>query len=101
MKKQLTAFLVYLLTKLGHGAEFYLTQLKLCGHKELVVPQRIEEWVRAATPLVLFWEGKSSDLSGELKRHKVYAKLIKQFPTARRLYLSIAIDTALARVRGL
>lgn len=101
MKKQLTAFLVYLLEKLGHDEEFYLKQLKQCGYKELIVPQSIEEWVRAATPLVLYWESANPDLSGELRRHRVYARLIKHFPTAKRLYLSIAIDTALARVRGL
>ena len=35
------------------------------------------------------------DGSGEYKRHQVYARLIKEFPTAQRRHLALAIEIAL------
>jgi len=41
---------------------------------------------------------KTPDVSGEFKRHQVYARLIKLYPNAPRRVLSLAIELALANL---
>ena len=41
------------------------------------------------------WE-ENSDQSGEMRRHRVYAELVKRFPQDHRK-ISLAIETALAQ----
>ncbi len=72
---------------------FALWILKVTGY-EFPKPQiRANRYVMAAA--ILCGELSNWDASGEAKRHQVYAKLIKQFPEARKKDLSLAIELAL------
>lgn len=55
--------------------------------------KRTDELVRLADTQ------SGGDASGEYKRHIVYARLIKDFPTARRCDLALAIEQAIQRIR--
>ena len=58
-------------------------------------------------PLVLKSEGLVKEIadrpgvSGEFKRHWVYAKMIKYFPNRKHVDIAFALEIALRRVRGL
>ena len=72
---------------------FALWILKVTGY-EFPKPQiRASKYVMAAA--VHCAEFSSWEASGEARRHQVYARLIKQFPEARKKDLSLAIELAL------
>lgn len=71
---------------------FALWILKITGYK---FPQpQILASKYVPTAAVFCAEYKDWDASGEAKRHQVYARLIKQFPEARKKDLALAIELA-------
>lgn len=62
----------------------------------MVVPEEMGVYVAVAGPLCAEME-KISGVSGEWKKHQVYATLIKQFPAVKKRVLSHAVEMALAR----
>ena len=72
---------------------FALWLLKITGY-QFPKPQILaSKYVPAAA--LFCAEYMHWDASGEAKRHQVYARLIKQFPEARKKDLSLAIELAL------
>lgn len=58
----------------------------------------LEPYVLAAIPGVQKFEGRGP--SGEWRRHRVYAELLKAFPKAAKVDLAMAIELAVRRERG-
>ena len=52
--------------------------------------------INACRILIVNWEDKDSALSGEAKRHQVYAKLIKIFPHAKKSRLALLIEMVIS-----
>ena len=43
-------------------------------------------------------EGRDAEANGELRRHRAYARLLKQFPDAPRRQIGLAIELAVAEL---
>lgn len=55
-----------------------------------------DKLITACKILIVNWEDKDSALSGEAKRHQVYAKLIKIFPHINRKRLALMIELVIS-----
>jgi hypothetical protein len=64
------------------------------GVKLCALPPEVWGYVARASALCFENEGSAS---GESKRHQVYARLIKEFPEAKKRRLALAIEVAMNR----
>ena len=69
--------------------------LRICGESVIAWPTLPVALVDRAAWLVEQQARESTDMdSGEVRRHRVYARLVKDFPQTPRRYLALAIEQA-------
>lgn len=73
--------------------------LRKLGYRDVPVSAPVRKMAAAALPLVLTYDA-IKDVSGEYRRHQVYARMIDAFPEADRDDLGFAIELAVQRMKG-
>ncbi len=63
-----------------------------------LIPEGVGKLVDAAKSLALPFEQDKTGMSGEAKRHQVYARLIKDFPESTRKDIALAIELAMRKI---
>lgn len=85
--------LLVLIGLLAGGTTGLAFGVRLARCRRAHVPQIRAELVSRVRELVA-GEAQDADANGELKRHRVYARLVKEFPSLSRRAISYAIELA-------